>query len=55
MLPFFNTLINYSYHIFSGFIAVILIREILKSDDLQESLLYCIILMPFVLRALHIK
>jgi uncharacterized protein YqhQ len=55
MLTLLNTIVNYSYYLLSIFVAFILIREIIKTDDLQESILYCIILIPFVLRSLHIK
>jgi len=55
MLTLLNTIVNYSYYILTIFISFILIREIIKTDDLQESILYCIILIPFVLRSLHIK
>lgn len=43
------------YHLISAFVAFVLIREIFKTKNIQEAVLYCIILMPFVLRVLHIK
>lgn len=43
------------YHLISAFIAFVLIKEIIKTKDAQEAVLYCIILMPFILRVLHIK
>ena len=43
------------YHLISAFIAFVLIKEIIKAKDAQEAVLYCIILMPFILRVLHIK
>ncbi len=55
MLTLLNTIVNYSYYILSIFISFVLIREIIKTKDVQESILYCIILIPFVLRSLHIK
>lgn len=48
-------MITFIYHLISAFIAFILIREIIKTKDIQEAVLYSIILMPFVLRVLHIK
>jgi len=50
-----NLIITIIYHIFSGFIAFVLLWSIIKTKDVQEAILYSIILMPFVLRALHIK
>jgi hypothetical protein len=32
-----------------------LLREIIKSEDPQEVVLYSIILIPFILRSLHLK
>ena len=55
MLTILNTIVNYSYYLLTIFVSFILIREIIKTDDVQESVLYCIILIPFVLRSLHIK
>ena len=50
-----SSIIMVFYHLISLFVAVVLIREIIKTKDPQEVVLYCIILMPFVLRVLHIK
>jgi len=55
MLTLLNSIVNYSYYLITIFISFILIREIIKSEDAQEVVLYCIILIPFVLRSLHIK
>lgn len=50
-----NTVIMVIYHLISVFIAFVLVREITKTKDVQEAVLYCIILIPFVLRVLHLK
>jgi hypothetical protein len=50
-----NTLINASYYVLSAIVSLILIRNIIKTRDAQEAVLYCIILMPFLLRVFHIK
>lgn len=55
MIPFINTIIMFVYYLLSAFVAFILIREIRKTKDVQEAVLYCIILMPFVLRVLRLK
>lgn len=50
-----NLIIMIIYHIMSAFIAFVLIWSIIKTKDIQEAILYCIILVPFVLRVFHIK
>ncbi len=50
-----NLIIMIIYHIMSAFIAFILIWSIIKTKDIQEAILYCIILIPFTLRVFHIK
>ena len=50
-----NLLIIIIYHIISAFVAFVLIWSIIKTKDVQEAILYCIILIPFTLRVFHIK
>jgi len=50
-----NLVIMVIYHIISAFIAFVLVFSIIKTKNAQEAILYCIILIPFVLRVLHIK
>ena len=50
-----NLIIMVIYHLLSAFIAFVLIWSIIKTRDIQEAILYCIILIPFVLRVFHIK
>ncbi|MDD3539597.1 MAG: hypothetical protein PHQ06_05450 [Atribacterota bacterium] len=50
-----NLIIMVIYHLLSAFIAFVLIWSIIKTRDIQEAILYCIILVPFVLRVFHIK
>jgi len=50
-----NLIIMIIYHLLSAFIAFVLIWSIIKTRDIQEAILYCIILVPFVLRVFHIK
>ncbi len=50
-----NLVIMIIYHIISAFVALVLIWSIIKTKDVQEAILYCIILIPFTLRVLHIK
>ena len=50
-----NLLIMIIYHIISAFVAFVLIWSIIKTKDVQEAILYCIILIPFTLRVFHLK
>lgn len=50
-----NLIIMIIYHIMSAFIAFVLFWSIIKTKDIQEAILYCIILIPFALRVFHIK
>jgi len=50
-----NLVIMIIYHIISAFVAFVLIRSIIKTKNVQEAILYCIILIPFTLRVFHIK
>jgi hypothetical protein len=50
-----NTIIMIIYHMLSATIAILLLRSIWKTKDIQEAILYCVILIPFVLRVVHIK
>ncbi|GAF82005.1 hypothetical protein ES705_04188 [subsurface metagenome] len=50
-----NLVIMIIYHIISAFVAFVLIWSIIKTKDVQEAILYCIILIPFTLRVFHIK
>ena len=44
-----------AYYLMSAFVAFILIREIIRTKNIQEVVLFSIILVPFLLRVLHIK
>jgi len=50
-----NLVIMIIYHIISAFVAFVLIWSIIKTKNVQEAILYYIILIPFTLRVLHIK
>ena len=50
-----NLIIMVIYHIISAFVAFVLIWSIVKTKNVQEAILYCIILIPFTLRVFHIK
>jgi hypothetical protein len=48
-------MISFLYYLLCAFIAVLMIRNFLKSKKWEEEVLYLIILMPFILRLLRLK
>ncbi len=48
-------IITIIYHVITGFFSLVLILNFIRTEDLQDSLLYLVILMPFLLRTLHIR
>jgi hypothetical protein len=50
-----NLVIMVIYHLISAFIALVLLWSIIKTKNIQEAILYCLILIPFTLRVLHLK
>ena len=55
LMVLINTVIHHIYFLFTILISLLLLREIIKSEDPQEVVLYSIILIPFILRSLHLK
>jgi hypothetical protein len=43
------------YYILTGFIAVLIICNLVRSKKWQEEILYILVLMPFLLRLLRLK
>ena len=50
-----NELITYSYYVITALFGVAICWNAYKTQNAQESILYIIVLIPFVLRLLHIK
>jgi ABC-type spermidine/putrescine transport system permease subunit I len=50
-----NTIIMVCYYVLSVLIALTLARTIVKTKNAQEAVLYCLILMPFLLRIFRFK
>lgn len=48
-------IITLLYYLLTGYIAFLIIWNLIKSKRWQDELLYVIILMPFLLRLLRIK
>lgn len=48
-------IITILYYLLTGYIAFLIIWNLLKSKKWQEEILYIIILMPFLLRLLRLK
>ena len=50
-----NELITYSYYVITALFGIAICWNAYKTQNAQESILYIIVLIPFVLRLLHIK
>jgi len=50
-----NAVVSFLYYVLSAFIAFIILRNIIKTKNAQEAVLYCIMIIPFVLRVLRLK
>ena len=48
-------IITILYYLLTGFIAVLMIRNLIRSKKWQEEVLYILVLMPFLLRLLRLK
>ncbi|MFC2119228.1 hypothetical protein ACFLTI_06430 [Bacteroidota bacterium] len=54
-MDIFDSLISVLYYAFTGFIAILLIYNVIKSKDWKEEILYVIVLLPFLLRLFMLK
>ena len=43
------------YHAMAAFFAAVLLRNFLKTKNIQLAILYAVVLVPFVLRVLRLK
>ncbi len=50
-----NTVITALYYLISAFFLLAIIRNFVKTRNLQEAALYAVIMIPFVLRLLRLK
>jgi len=48
-------IISILYYLLTGYIAILIIWNLVKSKKWQEEILYIIILMPFLLRLFRLK
>lgn len=48
-------IITILYYILAGYIALLIVWNLIKSKKWQDELLYVLILMPFILRLLRLK
>ena len=46
---------TFLYYVLIGYVAILIIWNLIKSRKWQDELLYVIILMPFILRLLRLK
>lgn len=50
-----NTFIMVLYYIISAFFLAAMVRNFLRTKNIQESILYGVMMIPFVLRILRLK
>lgn len=50
-----NIFISIIYYILIGYIAILVIYNVVKSKDWKDEILYIIILIPFILRLFRLK
>ena len=50
-----NTIVMYLYYAITLFFGGAIVYNLIKTEKAQDAVLYCIILMPFVLRLLRLK
>ena len=55
LMIFINQMINYGYYAMTLLFACALAWNFKRTRNAQEAVLYAVILIPFVLRFLHIK
>ena len=54
-MEIFGTIISVAYYMLIAFIVFLIVRNMIKSRDWKEELLYIIILLPFLLRLFFLK
>lgn len=55
MLVLINTLITVCTYATALFFLISIVRVFIKTENVQDALVYCIMLVPFVLRLLRLK
>ena len=50
-----NTIISIIYYVLIGYIAILVIYNLIKSKEWKEEILYIVILLPFLLRLFMLK
>lgn len=55
ILVLVNLLITICTYAVTLFFLVAIVRTFIKTKDVQEALVYCVIMIPFVLRLLRLK
>ncbi|MDO4266655.1 MAG: hypothetical protein Q4C63_09380 [Eubacteriales bacterium] len=55
MLVTVNFIITCLYYVIALFFLIAIIRVFVKSKNPQDAILYCLIMIPFVLRILRLK
>lgn len=54
-MVFLSNLITIGYYLFIAYVAVVMVVNLIKSRKWDQELLYVVVLLPFLLRLLHLK
>lgn len=55
IVHYLNLAIGIGYYLIAAFFLFAIIKSFIKSKNVQESILYALIMIPFVLRILRLK
>ena len=55
ILDILNSSINIGYYLITAFLLFAIVKSFIKSKNIQDSIVYCLIMIPFVLRLLRLK
>ncbi len=55
ILTVINTAVTWSYYLIAAFFLLAIVINFVKTRKAQEAILYGIMMMPFILRILHLK
>lgn len=55
ILVLINTIITICTYLVALFFLIAIVRSFLKTKKIQDALVYCVIMIPFVLRLLRLK
>lgn len=55
MLVTINFIVTCLYYVIALFFLIAIVRVFIKTKNVQDAMLYCLIMIPFILRLLRLK